>query len=101
MPAIQRDPDQAASRTRQGNGQLVGHLGLAVEVAVEAKRPELTVAEEIRDPQRASVAGGLTVGKNRMLGQMLPEQLGAVREVSHSGLGSTRYRCSLDPRNSL
>jgi hypothetical protein len=56
--SVQRETDQPAAGSRHRDGKLlVVDLGGTVEVAVQAERAELAVAEEVRYPQRASVAG--------------------------------------------
>jgi hypothetical protein len=85
---VQRHTDQPAAGSRHRDGDLVVDLGGTVEVAVQAERAELAVAEEVRDPQRAAVAGDQVAGQDGMLGQVLPELLLAAGERANAdGLG--------------
>ena len=85
---VQRDTDYPAAGSRHRDGELVVDLGGTVEVAVQAERAELAVAEEVGDPQRASVARDQVAGEDGVLRQVLPELLLAAGEHANAdGLG--------------
>src|SRR6185437_5471385 len=62
--------------------------GRAVEITVEPKRAELAIAGDVGDAPRGPVASCLKMAQQRVLGQMLPEQL--------LGSGEVKHLCGLD-----
>ena len=82
---VQRHRDLPAAGGGHRDGHLVVDFAPAVEVAVKAEGAELAVAEEVGDPPGPAVPGGPEVGQDRVLGQMLLEQLDAAGEGADVG----------------
>jgi hypothetical protein len=86
--SVHHHVDRAIVRRGNADDQLMVDSGRAVEITVEPKRAELTIAGDVGDAPRGPVASCLKMAQQRVLGQMLLEQL--------LGIGEVKYPCGLD-----